>query len=111
MAKVDQYRAYVQDVLKKYGSHKLAYGGDETQIIFDREHDHYLVAHAGWHNSRRMYGCVIHIDIKNGKIWIQHDGTEIGMANELVALGVPKEDIVLAFHAPSKRPHTGFAVN
>jgi hypothetical protein len=32
------------------------------------------------------------------------------MANELVALGVPKEDIVLAFHAPYKRQYTGFAV-
>jgi hypothetical protein len=28
----------------------------------------------------------------------------------LVALGVPKEDIVLAFHAPYKRPYTGFGV-
>lgn len=45
-------------------------------------------------------GCVLHLDIKNSKIWIQHDGTEIGIANELVKLGVPKEDIVLAFHEP-----------
>jgi hypothetical protein len=51
------------------------------------------------------------MDIKNNKIWIQYDGTEVGMANELVALGVPKEDIVLAFHPPSKRSYTGFAVN
>jgi hypothetical protein len=32
------------------------------------------------------------------------------MANELVELGVPKEDIILAFHAPYKRPYTGFGV-
>ena len=48
--------------------------------------------------------------LKNGKIWIQHDGTEIGVANELVEWGVPKEDIVLAYHAPYKRQYTGFAV-
>jgi hypothetical protein len=29
----------------------------------------------------------------------------------LLARGVPKEDIVLAFHPPYKRPYTGFAVN
>jgi hypothetical protein len=52
----------------------------------------------------------LHLDIKDGKIWIQHDGTEIGIANELVKLGVPKEDIVLAFHEPFVRPYTGFAV-
>jgi hypothetical protein len=26
-----------------------------------------------------------------GKIWIQHDGTEIGIADELVKLEVPRE--------------------
>lgn len=37
--------------------------------------------------------------------------TEVGVANELVELGVPKEDIVLAYHAPYQRKYTGFAVN
>jgi hypothetical protein len=44
-------------------------------------------------------------------VWIQHDATDVGIANELLARGVPKEDIVLAFHPPYKRPYTGFAVN
>jgi hypothetical protein len=34
----------------------------------------------------------------------------VGIANELVNLGVPKEDIVLAFHEPLVREYTGFAV-
>jgi hypothetical protein len=50
------------------------------------------------------------MDIKDGKIWIQHDGTERGVANELVELGVPKDDIVLAYQPPYKRPYTTFAV-
>ena len=45
----------------------------------------------------------MHLDIIDGKIWIQHDGTEIGVANELVEMGVPKEDIVLAYHPLYKR--------
>ena len=57
-----------------------------------------------------MYGGVLHLDIKNAKIWIQHNGTEIDIADELVKLGVPKEDIVLAFHEPLMRQYTGFAV-
>ncbi|WP_442938932.1 element excision factor XisI family protein [Nostoc sp.] len=50
------------------------------------------------------------VDIKDNKIWIQRDGTEIGIANELVAAGVSKEDIVLGFHAPYKCEFTDFAV-
>ena len=48
------------------------------------------------------------MDIKDGKIWIQHDGTERGVANELVELGVPKEDIVLAYQPVYKRPYAQF---
>ncbi|MFM6307282.1 MAG: element excision factor XisI family protein, partial [Dolichospermum sp.] len=37
--------------------------------------------------------------------------TEVGIANELVELGVPKEDIVLGFQLPSVRKYTDFAVS
>ncbi|WP_322745610.1 element excision factor XisI family protein [Plectonema radiosum] len=55
-----------------------------------------------------MKGCILHLDIKDGKIWIQHDGTEVGIANQLVEMGVPKLDIVLAFHEPYIRQFTEF---
>ncbi|MCK5524241.1 MAG: XisI protein [Thiomargarita sp.] len=109
METVEKYRVHVQKLLEKYG-YFSSNDDVETQIITDEKHDHYQLVHVGWRNNRRTYGCVLHIDIKNDKIWIQHDGTEIGMANEFVALGVPKEDIVLAFHAPYKRQYTGFAI-
>ncbi len=59
---------------------------------------------------KRDLGCVLLLDIKNGKSWIQHDGTEVGIANQLVELGVPSQDIVLAFHEPEVRQFTDFAV-
>lgn len=59
----------------------------------------------------RFYGCVLHLDIKNSKIWIQYNGTEIDVAQKLVNLGVPKSDIVLGFHAPHRRQFTDYAVS
>ena len=35
---------------------------------------------------------------------------EIGIVSDLEALGVPKQDIVLGFHAPYKRNYTDYAV-
>ena len=49
-------------------------------------------------------------DIINGKVWIQYDGTEDGVGYALEAAGIPKEDIVPAFHPESVRVHTGYAV-
>lgn len=110
MEKLPKYRELVERLIKDYGQYKPRYGDIEVQTICDREQDHYQLLNVGWHGNRRVRGCVLQIDIKNEKIWIQHDGTEIGVANELVEWGVPKEDIILAYHAPYKRQYTGFGV-
>ncbi len=111
MAKVAEYREAVKQVVRNHARHQLAYGEIEVQSVFDTEGDHYQLIHAGWHKKQRQYGCLMHIDIKDDKIWIQYDGTEAGVANELVALGVPKSDIVLAYLSPFARQHTEFAYN
>ncbi|MGI2904577.1 element excision factor XisI family protein [Tolypothrix sp. VBCCA 56010] len=41
---------------------------------------------------------------------IEEDRTENGIATDIVRAGVPKEDIVLAFHEPNMRQYTDFAV-
>ena len=61
-------------------------------------------------DTNASIGCLIHIDIRDRKLWIQYDGMETGVANDLIAAGVPKEDIVLAFHSEYMRQFTEFAV-
>lgn len=109
MARVDDYRRYIEQIINEYAQYKPKYGDVEMQAVFDHEHDHYQLLAVGWDDDERVRGCVMHMDIKGDKIWIQHDGTEVGIAKELLEKGVPKEDIVLAFHAPYKRKYTGFA--
>ena len=110
MDKLEIYRKHIQDIINEYGAYRPAYGDVETESIIDQLNDHYEIMTVGWNSDQRIHGCVLHIDIKKGKIWIQHDGTEEGIANRLVDVGVPKEDIVLAFHAPYRRKYTEFAV-
>jgi hypothetical protein len=110
MAKVEQYRQLIQELLQAYSEIRGSNEEVEAELVFDKERDRYQLVNAGWSNKRRVYGCVLHLDIKGEKIWIQHDGTEGGIADELVSRGVPKKDIVLAFHSPFKRQFTEFAV-
>ena len=63
-------------MLLKRSRIKLAHGDIETQVIFDKERDHYQIVHVGWERDRFVYGCAIHMDIKNGKIWLQWNSTE-----------------------------------
>ena len=107
--KTMHYQNYIQDVILALGKQIPDSDSVETQYIFDKEHNHYQLFQVGWDGYEWVHGCILHFDIKEGKIWVQHNGTEIGIAEELMNLGVPKEDIVLGFQAPYKRKYTGFA--
>ena len=111
MDKVETYRTYIKQLITEYGQYKPSYGEIEVELIFDTEHDHYQLVNVGWHDQRRILSCFLHLDIINGKIWIQHNGSEDDIAEELVKMGVPKQDIVIGFHAPYKRQFTEYAVN
>lgn len=111
MDKLEKYRKYIQDVILKYGQLGQPDGDIKTEYVFDTNGDHYQLIRVGWREQHRIYGCLIHMDIINNKIWMQYNGTEVDFAEELVALGVPKEDIVLAFHSPYKRQYTDYAVS
>ena len=110
MDKLDRYRDIVRRLVEEYAGYKPSHGQIDTEAIIDRERDHYEVIHVGWDGVRRVHGTVVHIDISGEKIWIQYDGTSRPVAEELMAAGVPREDIVLAFHPADLRQHTGFAV-
>jgi len=110
MDKLERYREIVQRIIEDYASGKPSHGNIDSEAIADRVHDHYEVMHVGWNGQRRVHGSVVHIDIRDGKIWLQYDGTNRPVADELLAAGVPKEDIVLGFHPEDVRVHTGFAL-
>lgn len=63
----------------------------------------------GWHQDNRIKSNVIHVRLKDGKIWIEEDRTEDGIATDLLQAEVSCEDIVLAFHPPRLRQFTEFA--
>ena len=110
MDKLEHSRQSIQALLTEYVATPISNGAIESQTVFDTQQDHYQVMNVGWDGHRRVHGCVLHLDIKDGKIWVQHNTTEMRVAHELMARGVPKEDIILGFQAPYVREYTGFGV-
>ncbi|MEH2160942.1 MAG: XisI protein [Nostoc sp.] len=92
------YQQTVQQLLIGYAQNKPAYGDIEVETIFDTQRNHYQIMHLGWQHKRWIHQCVMHLDIRNEKIWIFYNSTEHDIAANLVRLGVPKQDIVLGFH-------------
>ncbi|WP_375471996.1 XisI protein [uncultured Nostoc sp.] len=108
--KLDDYRQVIETILSEYASLPYSYANIQSEVVFDRSRDRYLWMDLGWDDDRRIHGCLVHIDLIDGKIWIQRDGTEEGIAADLERAGIPKEHIVLGFRPPELRPYTGYAV-
>ncbi len=113
LEKITRYRKIIQQVLRPFGEGTYAGSSDvTTELIFDKENDHYLVVNFGWEGEKPVRDCIFHIDIaKDGKVWIQEDNSDADIASLLIEAGIPESDIVLGFHSPSMRRFLSHAMS
>ncbi len=112
MDRLSKYRALIKQLLSEHAAlARLAPTNErESHVIFDEEHDRYMLFRTGWWGKERVHAATLYVRLHDGKIWIEEDMTEEGLATDLHAAGVAKEHIVLGFHYPTMRPFTEFAV-
>jgi hypothetical protein len=67
------------------------------------QRDHYALMQIGWDRGKRIRGNLIYVTLNQGKVSIEYDGMERGITQELINLGIPREDIILAFQSPEIR--------
>jgi hypothetical protein len=109
MATVNENAAIVERVLRNVAQRYPAQK-NRTVYSFDRDNEQFVLLREGWDGYQRNHFAWIHIETRDGKFWIHRDGTEHGIANDLLAAGIPKERIVLAFQHPIRRERGEFAV-
>ena len=111
MDKLENYRQIVRKVLLPLSALKFSDTNITNEAVYDTQNDRYVIITTGWEGkNKRIYFNYVHLDIINGKVWIQYDGTEDGVGYTLEAEGIPKEDIVPSFHPVDVRPYTGYGV-
>ncbi len=109
MDKLETMRSEIEKVLSKYTEPPFTEEGIETEVVFDRQHDRYLLVEVGWEKGLRVHQTVAHLDIINGKIWIQLDKPPHGIATDLLENGFSKNEIVLGFRSETLRKMSEFA--
>ena len=109
MDKLTRYREIIRKELAEYAAWTRG-DGMVAELIEDPRWDHFELLSVGWEHHRRIHHIVFHLDIIDGKVWVQHDATNRPIAEALAEAGIPKEDIVLGFTPPEVRPYTGYAV-
>lgn len=113
MANIESYRSIIKDVLVQYLDRYLSRAMQseiETLFVADDKREVYLILRTGWQSKERIQHILIFVRIVNGRILVEEDWTDFDVVGHLLAAGIPQEEIVLAFHHPSLRPYTEFAL-
>jgi hypothetical protein len=108
--KAYRYRQIIQNLLARLAAIPNIERGIEDRVLFDEANDNYAVIAEGWDGEERVHHVVAHLELINGKVWIQVDNTDLVLARELESKGIPKSDIVLGFRAPGIRSESEYAV-
>ncbi|MEG3438540.1 XisI protein [Pannus brasiliensis CCIBt3594] len=112
MDKLTHYQNTIKKILTEYEriSSQVPDPDVDEVLIFDDERSHYLWFNIGWKNGKRIKAISVYVRVKNDRIYIEEDWTEEGIATELLHLGIPTSDIVLAFQPPDARQFTEFSI-
>jgi hypothetical protein len=109
MDKLVHYRESIKTFLRKYAESMTGNSGIEVELIFDTENDHYLLLDIGWQKSHRVHDCIFHFDIKDDKIWLQENNTDLEVDEDFAEMGISSDEIVVGFHHPSMRKYSDYA--
>lgn len=112
MDRTEEYRTLVKRLLSETQTFILQHCREERELwcAFDDTRGQYLLLNTGWQNGVRHNGATLYLRVQNSKIYIEEDWLEDGIVGDLLADGVSKEDIVLAWQSPDMRVLTEFAV-
>lgn len=109
MDKIAKYRKILTDYLQSVAQDWPHNASEEVKPIFDQNSNHFMVVHYGWTEYGHLHSVPIHLEIRESKVWIQENLTEIEIDDDLVARGIPKSDIVLGMLPPEYRVFSEYA--
>jgi hypothetical protein len=108
---MDRLNHYLQTISKFLSRYVDVWQeGIETQLIIDSERDHYLLLRVGWDGNKRINYVVFQFDIKDGKIWIKENNTDVEIDEDSEEMGISEKEIVVGFHHPLMREYSDFAM-
>ncbi|MDJ1172007.1 XisI protein [Roseofilum sp. BLCC_M154] len=110
LKKLEKYGDYIEGIFNDYARINYVNAEITNTPIVDRDRHHFLLVSEGWEGKKRVHRTLVHLEIRDDKIWIHFDGMAESVVEQLLTLGVPKEDIVLAFHPPHVRKLGDFAI-
>jgi XisI protein len=107
--KIKKYEKIIINWLTAYAAERTK-TQVEYQIISDTLHHHYQVVKTAWISDVFKHTVIFHFCIKeDAKVWLFVNNTDILVTEELIEMGIPKNEIVIGFQSPHIRQFSGYA--
>jgi hypothetical protein len=98
--KLTRYRQLLRQVVELHAAKKPGDRQLESLAICDPTNDNYLMMDVGYDHVGRADNVIIHLRLRDdGKVLIEYDGIEYGIAHNLIEACIAKEDILLNMYA------------
>lgn len=110
MVQVENYANVIESVLNAYKEQRYINAPSvEQQLIINPDKTQFLLVAVGWHNDIYTHYVVFHLQIRDNKVWLHENRTDVDIAQELVDNGIPKSSIILGFVEALLRVDSGYA--
>lgn len=103
MDQLTHYKDLIKEVVTEWAQTGESATAVTPLISLDDENENYLMVSAGWHRKERHHNIIFHAHIRDGKVWIEWDGTYPSISEELIRRGIPEKDIVFNWQDPHVR--------
>ncbi len=90
-------RKAVKQTILRYAQLRPSHGDIRLDPVFDEVNGRYSLMQVGWDRGRRVRGNLIYVTIHQDMVYIEYDGIEHGITDDLTRDGVPKDRLVLAY--------------
>jgi len=113
---MEKYRKYERIIIEFFNDFVENYQSENSPVqhkmVIDKEHQRYLMTLIGWENEYKfVYSIIFHLEIIDGKVWFQHNGTDILIDEELIKRGIPKKDMWIGFNPKYANEYEGYGVD
>ncbi|MGH9800328.1 MAG: element excision factor XisI family protein [Blastocatellia bacterium] len=98
VTKLNNYRKILPQVLEYHAALPAEPTNAESIPICDPVHDNYLLMDIFPDPKGSAAHIVVHLRLKNGKVRVERDGIEDGIAQDLIKAGVAEKDIEYTFY-------------
>lgn len=103
MDRVATYQETVKEILELQKDATVSPSDLEKHLVMNENQDEFVLLIFGWYDELYRHSVLFHLEIREDKIWIHQNNTDVDIARRLVDAGVPDTHIVIGFVDPLMR--------